>query len=317
MNETVEQSEYQAELWQPIMPGLVCAGSAGGLNRQLARTWSLVLDARGVPCCLEQGAQGLELLVPSDHLQQAYHELRRFEELNLDWPPAAPQSRPMIENTLVTLCVLLVLAAFHNITRLDIAGADGIPIDWSRIGSAQAGRILDGEWWRLVTALTLHVDVLHLVSNLAIGGVFVLLLCRELGSGLAWTLLLAAGAGGNLCNALLQSRLHDSVGASTAVFGVVGILSALSLVRYRHQLQRRWPLPVASALALLSILGTEGKNTDLGAHLFGFLAGVVVGLLTEILINRYGQPGRRLNALLAFLSSLIVLAAWMMALASG
>ena len=143
------------------------------------------------------------------------------------------------------------------------------------------------------------------------------LLCRELGSGLAWTLLLAAGAAGNLCNALLQPRLHDSVGASTAVFGVVGILSALSLVRYRHHLQRRWPLPVASALALLSILGTEGKHTDLGAHLFGFVAGVLIGLVTEILISRYGRPGLCLNVLLAILGGMIVVAAWMMALASG
>jgi hypothetical protein len=73
---------------------------------------------------------------------------------------------------------------------------------------------------------------------------------------------------------------------------------------------------VASALALLSILGTEGKHTDLGAHLFGFLAGVAIGLLTELLIGRFGRPGRCLNALLALLGSMIVLSAWMMALAS-
>ncbi len=316
MDCTVKQISIADNDWVRIEPELIDE-SFLSLSQQRTRLWSLVLDARYIPCQIREAPGEWLLLVPPYRFDEACMELRRFECENHHWPPVQPLPRPMIENTLATLSVLLVLAAFYNITRLDVTAMDGIPIDWGRIGSAQSGRILDGEWWRLVTALTLHADVLHLISNLAIGGVFVFLLCRELGSGLAWTLLLAAGAAGNLCNALLQSRQHDSVGASTAVFGVVGILSALNLVRYRHYLRRRWPLPVASALALLSILGTEGKNTDLGAHLFGFLTGVVIGLITEILISRYGQPSRRLNALLALLGGIIVVTAWMMALASG
>src|SRR6185369_4433376 len=110
---------------------------------------------------------------------------------------------------------------------------------------------------------TLHADLTHLLSNVTIGGIFIILLCRELGSGLAWSLLLGSGALGNLVNALVQAPTHRSVGASTAVFGAVGILAAISMVRYRHHLQRRWFIPVAAGLALLAILGTEGKNTDL------------------------------------------------------
>ena len=142
------------------------------------------------------------------------------------------------------------------------------------------------------------------------------LLCRELGSGLAWSLLLAAGALGNLVNAFVQRSSHSSLGASTAVFGAVGILAAISLVRYREQLRQRWPLPVASALALLAVLGTEGRNTDLGAHLFGFVYGVCLGLIAEYLIGRHGRPGRLLNALLALLCCGIVATAWVLALTS-
>lgn len=316
MDNAIDHIPLDPDDWPALDPRQI-DGSVISLSQQRARLWSLVLDARFIPCQIGESAGHWFLRVPLYRFDEACEELRRFERENNHWPPAPPQSRPMMENTLATLSVLIILATFHNITRLDITLMDGVPVDWGRIGSAQAGRILDGEWWRLVTALTLHGDVLHLVSNLAIGGVFVLLLCRELGSGLAWILLLAAGTLGNLCNAILQSRQHDSVGASTAVFGVVGILSALSLVRYRHHLQRRWPLPVASALALLSILGTEGKHTDLGAHLFGFLAGVLIGLVTEILVARYGRPGRSLNVLLAILGSVVVVTAWMMALSAG
>jgi len=102
------------------------------------------------------------------------------------------------------------------------------------------------------------------------------------------------GALGNLVNAGLQSPTHSSVGASTAVFGAVGILAALSMVRYGRNLRRRWMLPVAAALALLALLallGTEGKNSDLGAHLFGFIYGGCLGLITEYLIGRHGRPG--------------------------
>lgn len=314
MDSDIENIPHNHEEWLAIVPGLI-DGSISKLSQKQARLWSLVLDARFIPCQIGETPGEWLLMVPPGRFDEACRELRCFERENRLWPPPAPLSRPMVENTVATLSVLILLATFHNITRLDVSSMNGFPVDWLHIGSGQAGRILDGEWWRLVTALTLHADVLHLISNLAIGGIFVLLLCRELGSGLAWTLLLAAGAAGNLCNALLQSRSHDSVGASTAVFGVVGILSALSLVRYRHHLQRRWPLPVAAALALLSILGTEGEHTDLGAHLFGFLAGVVLGLLTEILVSRYGRPGQCLNSLLALLATLIVVTSWILALA--
>jgi membrane associated rhomboid family serine protease len=285
------------------------------MNR--VQLWALVLDARSVPCRLEHDAGAWSLLVPVCCLDKAREELWLFEKENLEWPPVAPPARPLVENTLATLSVLILLATFHNLTQLDVTLPSFFQPDWIGLGNAQAAKILDGQWWRLVTALTLHADSLHLVSNLAIGGIFAIFLCRELGSGLAWSLLLGAGALGNLANAYAQSPSHSSVGASTAVFGAVGILAAISLMRYRQQLRRRWPLPVASALALLALLGTEGKNTDLGAHLFGFLFGIGLGLITGYLLGRYGRPGRLLNALLALLSAVVVAAAWWAALEFG
>lgn len=307
---------HEQDDWLIIDPALI-DGSIHQLTAQRVRLWSLVLDARYLPCQLQEVSGSMHLLVPPYSFAAACHELRCFERENRHWPPPPPPPRPLVENTLATLSVLLLLAIFHNITRLDIQDAVGFPIDWQSCGSAHAARILDGEWWRLVTALTLHSDVVHLLSNLSIGGMFVLLLCRELGSGLAWSLLLAAGVSGNALNALLHAGTHVSVGASTAVFGAVGILAALSLVRYRLQRQRRWALPVAAALALLALLGTEGKQTDLGAHMFGFVSGLVFGLIAERMIARYGQPGALLNALLALLSGVIVVAAWLAAVAAG
>lgn len=300
--------------WREIRCDDVDSGSSGMRNTGTVRQLALVLDSQAIPCLIEARDGGLHLLVPPEQYERAISELRCFVRENEQWPPLTPPARPLFENTLATLSVLILLATFHNLTHLDIL-LPGVSLpDWVAIGSAQADKILDGQWWRLVTALTLHADWAHLSSNLAIGGIFVIFLCRELGSGLAWSLLLSAGLLGNLVNACLQSPGHSSVGASTAVFGAVGILASLSLVRYRHQLQHRWPLPVAAALALLAILGTEGKNTDLGAHLFGFVYGGFLGLITEYLVGRHGRPGAVLNALLALLSVTVVVGAWWLAL---
>jgi len=314
MHEHTEHDGGQSEQWLLLRPGEIAAGLPGALTSRQARIWSLVLDSRGVPCCLEKQGEGFVLLVPAFHLQRACDELRHFESNNRSWPPAALPHRMLKENVLATLSVLILLATFHNITQIDITEAGLYLPDWVERGGAQSTRILAGEWWRAVTALTLHADWGHLASNLVIGGIFIVLLCRELGSGLAWSLLLGAGTLGNLANAALQPSTHTSVGASTAVFGAVGILAALSTVRHWHNLRRRWLLPVAAAVALLALLGTEGKNTDLGAHLFGFMYGGFLGLLTEYLAGRYGHPGPWLNALLGLAAGVMVIFAWLLAL---
>lgn len=307
-----QHDRAEDEAWPAILPG---GGTA--LTKRQARLWALVLDSRSIPCCIESDGAGWQLRVPPEHFDSAHLELSLYEEKNRFWPPAAPTARKLIENTLPTVSILILLATFHNLTLLGLSIPERGIIDLNEIGAAEASKILDGQWWRSVTALTLHADLPHLLSNLTIGGVFVILLCRELGSGLAWSLLLGTGLLGNLLNAWLQSPLHRSVGASTAVFGAVGLLAAISAVRYRHHLQRRWFIPVAAGAALLAILGTEGAHTDLGAHLFGFGFGTLFGLLTEHLTGKFGRPGPLLNILLASAAAGLVLGAWWAALESG
>jgi membrane associated rhomboid family serine protease len=214
---------------------------------------------------------------------------------------------------------LIAIGVFYNLTLHNINLAGHHPVNWNAIGNAHAGKIMSGQWWRLVTALTLHADWQHLLGNLVIGGVFISRLCRDLRSGPAWLLLLMAGALGNLVNAWLQNPAHRAVGASTAIFGAVGLLAAISMVRYRQnlRLRRRWTLPVAAALALLAMLGAGGENTDIGAHLFGFLFGLPLGLGAELAVERWGRPGRRANGLLALAAIGIVVSAWWSALLWG
>lgn len=300
----------EQEEWLPLP-----AGHGAGPGGRQAELWALVLRARSIPCRLEQSGSGRRLLVPKRHLESARAELRLYEEENRDWPPPPPVMRTLIENTLPTLSVLILLATFHNLTLLELSLPGRGVVDLHELGAIHGAAVREGEWWRLVTSLTLHADLLHLLGNLCIGGTVIILLCRELGSGLAWSLLLGSGILGNLANTWLQSPDHRSLGSSTALFGAVGIFTAIGMVRYRYHPMRRWLVPVAAGLALLALLGSEGQHTDLGAHLFGFLFGLLLGLVSEPLVERHGRPARLLNALLALASCLVVALAWWAALA--
>ena len=311
---TTDQSELPAEEWRALPARLSPLSTAAPLPESRTRLWALTLEARDIPCQVEIDGDGWKILVPPEAFPLALAELQLFEEKNHNWPPPLPPVPLEADNLLITLSVLLLIAIFHNLTQLDLDVFNLTTADWISRGNADAGAIMAGEWWRTITALTLHADGLHLLGNLTIGGGFIVLLCRTLGSGLAWSLLLASGMLGNLLNAWLQSPRHHSVGASTTVFGAVGLLAAINFLYNRQHLRQRWYLPLAAALALLALLGSEGENTDLGAHLFGFTVGIALGLATGSLHHGKGRPGAGLNALLALACLGLVIGAWWAAL---
>jgi rhomboid protease GluP len=304
--------------WQPL-PARLEGSAVTTLSRRQLRSWSLVLAARHIPWRAERRGFGWQLLVPAAELARSVQELRQYESENRGWPPAAPPATALVDNRTTTIWVLIAIGVFHNLTRHNINLAGHYPVDWAALGNAHAGKIMAGQWWRLATALTLHADWQHLLGNLLIGGIFISRLCRDLRSGPAWLLLLCSGMLGNLVNAWLQNPAHRAVGASTAIFGAVGLLAAISMVRYRHNLRprRRWTLPVAAALGLLAMLGAGGENTDLGAHLFGFLFGLPLGIGAELMIEYRGRPGRAVNTLLAAAAISIVAGSWWAALLMG
>jgi rhomboid protease GluP len=172
-------------------------------------------------------------------------------------------------------------------------------VTWFARGSEDAAAVLRGEWWRIVTALTLHADMEHALGNALVGALLLGALARRIGTaGAAWLALLA-GAAGNALTALVARRNYVSIGASTSVFAV---LAALAIV---EALSRRRAAAVAlgAGAALLGFLGT-GQQADLLAHFFGFAAGALGALLAAPLARRppprtAAQPAIALAALAA------------------
>lgn len=258
---------------------------------------SLVLDAEQI----EHELRSLEeerwgLFVADGDAARAEGALAAFEREN---PIGASNDEPEAGGVGPALVYGLGLLALHAWT-----GPEG---PWFEHGSAAAERIVHGEWFRVLTALTLHADAAHAVGNAVLGGFALAMLTRRLGAAAASWLMLAAGAAGTALTALILRAHFSSVGASTAVFGAIGALAAL---RARDPRRRRqaW-VYLGAGLALLGFLGS-GKRADLAGHALGFLCGVVLGAAAA----RLRPPARKmLDGAVASLALLPLALAWVRA----
>jgi len=286
-------------------------------DRRTAWDRCLALTAVGVPNHAFGRGGRWRVYVPPEHLEKAAAEIAALAGENASRRNAVPPPAPAVRGDAWTVILTMgLLAVFHVVTRRAWPGLGLSPADWHAVGTADSAAMLAGQWWRAVTALTLHADVAHLAGNLAIGGAFLILLGRELGSGTAMALALAAGVAGNAANAALHGPGHLSVGASTAVFGAVGVLAALRAVMERRLDPRRTLVPVAAGLGLLSMLGAGGERTDLWAHLLGFMAGLGLGAGLGLRALRRGLPGPRANVAAGLAAAAALIWAWTAAFAA-
>ena len=274
----------------------------------MAEEWELALLAQGFSPSLSWTRDGFVLSVPEEEMERALVGLSAYEREN---PPKLRERDESVEppNLLAAASIAGILLVLFFITAI------GYPtVQWFERGSADADRILLGELWRTVTALSLHANLAHALSN-AIGiTIFLGALSSILGPGVAAALVLLAGASGNLANALIHGSAHVSIGASTSVFGAVGMLGGLGLARRgrRKVPKRRAWLPVAAALALLAMLGTGGERVDVLAHLFGFLFGGVLGLLFAFVTPH--PPGFRIQWACGSGALAVLIFCWLLAL---
>jgi membrane associated rhomboid family serine protease len=239
-------------------------------NRQNCADRALVLESLQIPHQLFDDGASCALVVPAPYSAQAVNELHLYDEEN---PPVYKKDPPRIAyhdavpglaGYVLVICVVAGMAGFSFFQS-----------NWFVAGRVDGELIRHGELWRLFTALTLHADVKHLLSNLVFGVFFGLFAGRLLGSGVAWLTIVLAAATANGLNTLLLESTHRSIGASTAVFAALGVVAGYVWFG-RLMSQDRWSNrygPIVGGLALLMYTGTGGPNTDVGAHLFGFACG--------------------------------------------
>ncbi|MFO7838904.1 MAG: rhomboid family intramembrane serine protease [Desulfosalsimonadaceae bacterium] len=277
------------------------------LSAEQANICSLVLASAGISYRIRKDPHGWAVWVQQERYEEAYQAMAAyFRENRDDLDPEMPERyRPPSEGRFVeALFAAVFLMAFH--IAFQYTGAHESIVHGF---GASAEAIWRGEVYRAVTALMIHGDGVHLAGNMLGITVFGAAVTAEMGWGFGWLLILASGVCGNLLNAGLYAGGHLSIGASTAVFGAVGILVGIQMVRrFIRRKGRRLAVlaPLAGGLALLGFM-SSGENVDIMAHLFGFAAGIGIGTGWGLCVR--AEPGWGMQALsLAFVFCLIFLA---------
>ena len=271
-----------------------------------AEEWATVLAASGIHHRLAPTSTGWAVAVGSDDGARASVALAAYDEENRHEARAVA---PAVGRDSIGLgvAVAALLLGFFGLTGPRAAG-----VAWFERGSASAARILQGELWRTITALTLHADLAHVLGNAAACVVLIPPVSQALGPGTGlWVLLLSAVAG-NTLTAFVHGAPYNSVGASTLVFGALGVLAAQALIaRWRGRTTRRRPwVVIVASLMLLLMLGTA-EGADVLGHLFGMLAGAVLGLAAGLARARAFAPTLEWGLAAAALA--LVVACWWIA----
>jgi membrane associated rhomboid family serine protease len=272
----------------------------------LAGDWALVLASAGIAHRLVERDGLFALLVAGRDAAAATEALAAFDA---ESAPVVEPPAPDLGPSALGVAVAGVLAAMFAVT-----GAWDVvtPSAWFEVGRASAEKMLHGQWWRAVTALTLHADLLHLAGNVVASLLFVSAVGRWLGAGLGGAVILAAATGANLLTALVHGSHHESVGASTATFAALGVLSGLQVVRrlrYGARGRRAW-LPLAAGLGLFAMTGV-GEHADVLAHLFGLGVGAAVGI--GVAVAGVKAPGWMAQVVLGVGALGAIVGAWMVA----
>lgn len=244
--------------------------------------WLAALSSRKIPYYIAYRENRRVIVVDLNYAEAAREELDLYEERNLNWPPPSVEfeadNRPLCTASSIkaALGAAVILAGIHIRSVLQENA-------WVDKGTWNAGQISDGEWWRVVTALTLHGDEAHLVSNIcwmtgltAVAGV-------DLGGGIAVLFALLSGVLGNMLM-LPWGTSHTSLGASTMVFGVTGLLCSMRAFdawrKYHGGLGSFGKLlpwsPLFAGVVMFAFYGTA-PGTDMLAHACGLACGFLLG----------------------------------------
>lgn len=168
--------------------------------------------------------------------------------------------KPLITQIIIGICV----AAFglEMLTGRDFAwdfGIAGIAITES------------GEYYRFLTSMFLHVDIIHIAFNMLILYQFGAALETRMGSSKFVLLYIGSGLSGGLASILLNDPYTLSVGASGAIFGLLG---AYVVYAMRARLDTN---SVMIMIGINLVLGFVLPGIDWHAHVGGLMAGAALG----------------------------------------
>lgn len=146
-------------------------------------------------------------------------------------------------------------------------------------GCMDAERVLlDGEYYRFFTSMFMHGGIDHIFSNMIFLAALGEMLERVIGHVRFTVLYLISGVGGSLfsvANVVLSGKRYTAIGASGAVFGLIGAMLILVVINNGHY-QGISIKRMIFAIAYMVYSGTRTERVDNAAHVGGLIFGVLI-----------------------------------------
>lgn len=133
--------------------------------------------------------------------------------------------------------------------------------------------VQNGEYYRLITSMFVHANILHLLSNMYALYVVGPIIEKYYGKGKYLLIYLGSGIIGSLFSVVLTN--YASVGASGAIFGLFGALLYFGY-KYRATLDGFLRSSIIPTLLVNLILGFMIPGIDISAHLGGLIGGLLL-----------------------------------------
>lgn len=272
-----------ATLWHPSRMRNPHSVLLEDLSRRQAEGLYLLLTSQGV----EASVAGLSPR-GRQQLLTAQSEAGRAARIIADeYPNGIPNFEPRPKrqqrNTLpwfgrgswMVFVIMAVCVGFHLVVHQGFG-----PSARSRMiefGAIQSSAIRSGEIWRFLSAVLLHFDASHLLSNM---GTMLFLgppLARSLGGPRLLVVFAVAGAAANVASYFLHPIAGLKAGASGGIAAFLGAMGGQTLQRPPAS-RRLQPWVILGALAAIyAMMIGFGPGRDNYAHVFGVLFGLALG----------------------------------------
>lgn len=193
--------------------------------------------------------------------------------------------------------ILLIAMAIGYLWELVIAGGPGslfngpgaealidagalVPYSAGTLAQPTGG-IAGGEWWRLLSSMFLHAGLIHLGLNSYVLWIFGIEIERQIGRLSTLAVFLVTGVFAGATSYAFADGFAIAVGASGAIFGLVGAFIAYNYLRRHHVMAQARLRGALTMLVINLVIGFSIPAIDWRAHLGGLVAGLVAGFAVD------------------------------------
>ncbi|PCK20834.1 rhomboid family intramembrane serine protease [Bacillus pumilus] len=227
-----------------------------------------------------------------DAVQLKMNVLQAFD----DQEKQRERERAVFQNGRPIFTYMLIAVQVVMFLLLELSGGSTNTATLTAFGAKSNGLILEGEWWRLITPMFLHIGLTHLLFNTfalwSVGAAVE----RIYGSGRFLLIYLISGIFGSIASFVFNTAI--AAGASGAIFGCLGALLYLAISNRKLFFRTMGTNIIVIILINLGI-GFTVSGIDNAGHLGGLVGGFLAALAVRL--PKQTQPVKMLIASLLLL----------------